>query len=33
LFSSLGLPRGKHTIRVVCASDMRINVQGFRVYA
>ncbi len=33
LYSKQGLVRGKHTLKIVCRSDARINLQGFRVYA
>lgn len=33
LYSKQGLSRGKHTLKLVCHSDARINLEGFRVYA
>ncbi|MGD0911819.1 MAG: DUF4185 domain-containing protein [Terracidiphilus sp.] len=33
LYSKRGLVRGKHTLKIVCASVARINLEGFRVYA
>ncbi len=33
LYSKRGLIRAKHTLKLVCHSDMRINLEGFRVYA
>ena len=33
LYSNQGLARGKHTLKIVCRSDSRINIEGFRVYA
>jgi hypothetical protein len=33
LYSKQGLVRGKHTLKVVCRTDARINLAGFRVYA
>jgi hypothetical protein len=33
VFAKLGLPSGKHLIRIVNASDSRVNVEGLRVYA
>jgi hypothetical protein len=32
-YSKQGLRRGRHTLRIVCRSDARINLEGFRVYA
>jgi hypothetical protein len=32
LYSKQGLPGGKHTLKLVCHSDARINLEGFRVY-
>ena len=32
LYSKQGLVRGKHTLKLVCHSDARINLAGFRVY-
>jgi hypothetical protein len=33
LYSKQGLAAGKHTLKLVCHSDARINLEGFRVYA
>jgi hypothetical protein len=33
LYSKQGLVRGKHTLKIVCRTDARINLEGFRVYA
>jgi hypothetical protein len=33
LYTKQGLVRGKHTLKIVCRSDARINLEGFRVYA
>ena len=33
LYSRQGLVRGRHTLKIVCRSDARINIEGFRVYA
>ena len=33
LYSKQGLARGKHTLKIVCRSDARTNLEGFRVYA
>jgi len=33
LYSTQGLRRGKHLLRLVCRSDARINLQGFRIYS
>jgi len=33
VFSVQQLPGGSHTIRIVSRTDLRINVEGFRVYA
>jgi hypothetical protein len=33
LYSKQGLCRGRHTLKIVCRSDARINLEGFRVYA
>lgn len=33
LYSTRGLARGKHTLKIICRSDARINLEGFRVYA
>jgi hypothetical protein len=33
LYSKQGLIRGKHTLKIVCRSDSRVNLEGFRVYA
>lgn len=33
LYSRQGLARGKHTLKIVCRSDARINLTGFRLYA
>jgi hypothetical protein len=33
VFSLQQLAGGTHTIRVVSSTDLRINVEGFRVYA
>jgi hypothetical protein len=32
LYSRQDLPRGKHTLKLVCSSDIRINLEGFQVY-
>ena len=32
LYSKQGLPGGKHTLKLVCHSNVRINLEGFRVY-
>ncbi len=32
LYSKQGLSGGKHTLKLVCHSDARINLEGFRVY-
>ena len=33
LYSTRGLLNGKHTLRLVCRSDCRISLEGFRIYA
>lgn len=33
LYSKHGLSGGKHTFKLLCHSDARINLEGFRVYA
>lgn len=33
LYSKQGLGRGKHSVKIVCRSDARINLTGFRLYA
>lgn len=33
LYMKQGLARSKHTIKIACHSDARINLEGFRVYA
>jgi hypothetical protein len=33
LYSKQDLARGKYTLKIVCRSDARINLEGFRVYA
>jgi hypothetical protein len=33
LYSRQDLPGGKHTLKLVCSSDKRINLEGFHVYA
>jgi hypothetical protein len=33
LYSRQGLMRGRHTLKLLCSSDTRINLAGFRVYA
>jgi hypothetical protein len=33
VFSAQQLAGGRHTIRIVSRTDLRINVEGFRVYA
>jgi hypothetical protein len=32
LYSKQGLSGGKHTLKLVCHSDARINLEGFRIY-
>ncbi len=32
LYSKQHLSRGKHTLKLVCRSDARINLKGFRIY-